>query len=156
MSSMLARATMIFALVVLVAAGCGGDGDSGNGGGGGGDEGDRLAGPVSYKRAGGIAGRIDTLTLQPDGSGTIDSFRIGTKRFKLTSEELDALAGELAGVDLASVPAETTSSRRVPDAIAHRLTYDGRTIETDDPSMPKAVRGLFARLGALVDQHRPK
>jgi hypothetical protein len=151
---MLARATMIFALVVLMVAGCGGDEDSGNGGGS--DEGDRLAGPVSYKRAGGIAGRIDTLTLQPDGSGTIDSFRIGTKRFKLTTEELDALARELAGADLASVPAETTSSRRVPDAFAHRLTYDGRTVETDDSSMPKSVRGLFARLGTLVDKHAPK
>lgn len=147
---------MIFALVVLVAAGCGGDEDSGDGGGAGGDDRDRLAGPVSYKRAGGIAGRIDTLTLQPDGSGTIDSFRIGRKRFKLTSGQLDELAGELAGVDLASVPAEPASSRRVPDAFAHRLTYGGRTIETDDPSMPDPVRGLFARLGKLVDEYRPK
>lgn len=153
---MLTRMT-IFALVVLVAAGCGGDGDSGDSGGSGqGDGGERLAGPLTFKRAGGVAGRIDTLTLQPDGSATIESFRIGRRRFKLTREELAALAGKLAGVDLASVPAKPASTRRVPDAFAYRLTYRGRTIETNDPSMPDAVRGLLARLGALVDEHRPK
>ena len=61
-----------------------------------------------------------------------------------------------AAVDLAdegALPEDSTTKPAVPDAFGYRLSYGGDTVTTDDPGMPKALRGLVARLGALVDRY---
>ena len=41
----------------------------------------------------------------------------------------------------------------MPDTFGYRVTYDGTTVTTDDPAMPDELRGLVARLGALVERY---
>ena len=67
--------------------------------------------------------------------------------------ELAGLGREIDNADLASLPKSSTSRPPVPDAFGYRVSYGGDTVTTDDPGMPKELRGLVARLGAIVDRY---
>jgi hypothetical protein len=142
---MLMRIVILAALLLLLlAAGCGDDE------GGGGDA--KLSGPLTYERGGGIQGRNDKLVVRPDGSATL-TVRDKPKSVTLTDKELGTVAADLADADLASLPKDSTTQPTVPDAFGYRINYDGATVTTDDPGMPEQLKGLTARLGALVERY---
>ena len=142
------RTMLLAALALALAAGCGDD--EGGSGGSGGDA--KLSGPLTYERGGGIAGRRDRLVVRPDGSATL-TVQDKPKSVTLTDEELDTVATDLESADLGSLPEDSTTTPRVPDAFGYRINYGGATVTTDDPGMPEELRGLTARLGALVDRY---
>ena len=146
------RMTILAGLALVLLAGCGSDDGDGDGGSGGGEKAAALTGSLTYERGGGIAGRRDRLVVEPDGSASL-TIRDRTKPVQLKDAELDQLASDLEDADLASVPQDSESPRPIPDAFGYRVSYDGATVTTDDPSMPEALRGLVARLGALVDRY---
>ena len=59
----------------------------------------------------------------------------------------------MADADLASLPAESKSSRPVPDMIAHRVVYGGLTITATDDETPQKLGPLVGRLSTLVDRY---
>ena len=138
---------VILAALVVLAAGCGSDDESS---GGGGDA--QLSGPLTYERGVGIAGRRDRLVVRPDGSATI-TVQNKPKSVTLTDKELGTVATDLADADLGSLPKDSTTQPPVPDAFGYRISYDGATVTTDDPGMPEQLKGLTARLGALVERY---
>ena len=133
------------ALALVLVAGCGDDG----GGAG------ALSGPLTFERGGGIAGRRDRLVVQPDGTAKL-TVRDETRPIELTDAELAKLRSDLDGTDLGSLPPDSTSERPVPDVFGYRVTYGGDTVNTDDPAMPDELRGLVARLGAVVDRYETR
>ena len=141
------RMLLLGGLALVLLAGCGDDD-----GGGGGEPAAKLTGPVTYERGGGIAGRRDRLTVQPDGKAEL-TVRERTKSIELTDGELDELARDLEHADVASLPKDSTSKKPVPDTFGYRVTYGGTTVTTDDPAMPERLSGLCARLGALVERY---
>jgi hypothetical protein len=141
---MLMRIVILAALLLLLAAGCGDDE--------GGGEGAELSGPLTYERGGGIQGRNDKLVVRPDGSATL-TVRDKPKSVTLTDKELGTVATDLADADLGSLPKDSTTQPPVPDAFGYRISYDGATVTTDDPGMPEQLKGLTARLGALVERY---
>jgi hypothetical protein len=134
------------ALALAVAAGCGSD-DGGTG-----DEKPALAGPLTYERGGGLAGRRDRLVLQPDGTAKVTAFG-RTREVELAGKELDRVAAALDSAELSSLPARSTSPKPVPDAFGYRIQYGTSEVTTDDPAMPEKLRALVARLGAIVDRY---
>ena len=136
-------------LVVLLLVGCGD-----NGGGAGEAAGDRpsLKGPVTYERGGGIAGRRDRLTVQPDGSASLTT-RTGTHTITLSSAELKGLADKLEQTDLTALPGKSTSPTPIADAFNYRVVYEGKTVDTDQEAVPEKLSPLLAELGTLVDRH---
>ncbi len=145
------RIAILAGLALVLLAGCGSDDDD-DGGGSGGEQAAALTGPLTYERGGGIAGRRDRLVVEPDGSATL-TIRDKTTPVKLKDSELDRLATDLEDADLAALPPDSKSPRPIPDAFGYRVSYDGASVTTDDPGMPEALRGLVARLGALVDRY---
>jgi len=135
---------VILAALLLLAAGCGDDE--------GGGEGAKLSGPLTYERGGGIQGRNDKLVVRPDGSATL-TVRDKPKSVTLTDKELGTVATDLADADLGSLPKDSTTQPPEPDAFGYRISYDGATVTTDDPGMPEQLKGLTARLGALVEHY---
>jgi hypothetical protein len=142
---MLMRTMLLAGLALLLLAGCGDDG-------GGGDDKPALAGPLTYERGGGVAGRRDRLVLQPDGRAKL-TVQDKTREVELKSTDLDRIAAEVEQADLPSVPARSTSPKPVPDAFGHRIRYGASDVTTDDPAMPDALRSLVARLGQLVERY---
>ena len=138
------RIVILAALLLLLGAGCGDD----EGGGGRAT----LSGPLTYERGGGIQGRNDKLVVRPDGSATL-TVRDKPKSVTLTDKELGTVATDLADADLGSLPKDSTTQPPVPDAFSYRISYDGATVTTDDPGMPEQLKGLTARLGALVERY---
>jgi hypothetical protein len=146
---MLMRTLLLAGIALVLLAGCGDDG-------GGGDNGKAaLSGPLTFERGGGLKGRRDRLVVQPDGKAAL-TVRDKTQPIQLTDAELAKLRRDLEDSDLGSLPADSTSERPVPDAFGYRVGYGGDTVATDDVAMPDALRGLVARLGALVERYETK
>jgi len=145
---MLTRMTILAGLALVLLAGCGAEDE---GGGGGSEPAATLAGPVTYERGGGIAGRRDRLVVQPDGSAEL-TVREKTTQVTIPDKDLARLARDLESAELASLPRNSTTKPPVPDTFAYRVSYDGSTVTTDDPGMPDQLGGLVTRLGALVER----
>ena len=141
------RTLLLAGLAFVLLAGCGDDGGGSVSSGPG-----ALSGPLTFERGGGLAGRRDRLVVQPDGRAAL-TLRDTTRSFRLTDAELAKLQSDLDDADLGSLPADSTSERPVPDAFGYRVNYGGDTVTTDDAAMPEALRGLMARLGALVERY---
>ena len=145
------RMLLLAGIALVLVTGCGDD-DGGSSGGGGGEKSASLTGPVTYERGGGVAGRRDRLVVEPDGNAKL-TVQTATKAIRLSEAELADLERELAKADLASLPADSTSKKPVPDTFGYRVMYGGTTVTADDPGMPDKLRGLVSGLGALVERY---
>ncbi len=137
-------AAIALLLVLLTTAGCGGDGGDGG-----------LSGPLTYSRGGGIAGRMDRLVVQPDGSARLTTRQSGERAIELTPRQLADLERDLRDADFGDAPTESQSDPPIPDTFGHRVAYEGRTVSADDGAMPKRLGGLMYGLGGVVDAYGP-
>ena len=143
------RMTILAGLAFVLLAGCGSDDGA--------DERRRPAGRAlrprhlrarrRHRRAGATASSCSPTAARRSPC------RTSPKPVKLTDKELETLATDLQSTDLGSLPKNSTSQPPVADTFGYRVSYGGDTVVTDDPGMPKALRGLVARLGALVDRY---
>jgi hypothetical protein len=143
-------AVLIAGLMTLAIAGCGGDDESPAEPGGSG--GAQLAGPLTFTRGGGIAGRTDKLVVQPDGSGSLTTRSGGERAVKLEPAELQTIADNADSADLAGLPEDSTAGRTPPDAFGYRVVYDGATVTTESGSVPDRMGPLVATLSKIVDR----
>ena len=142
---------LIAGLVALLAvAGCGGEDESpaDPGGDPGGAE---LAGPLTFSRGGGIAGRTDKLVLQPDGAGSLTTRSGGQRAVKLKPSQVQAVADGVEQADLPGLPEDSTAGRPQPDAFGYRVSYQGATVTTESGSIPDRMGPLVGTLSKLVD-----
>ena len=146
-------AVLIAGLMTLAIAGCGGDDESHAGSGGPGSSGGaQLAGPLTFTRGGGIAGRADKLVVQPDGSVSLTTRSGGERAVKLEPAELQTIADNADSADLAGLPEDSTAGRTPPDAFGYRVVYDGATVTTESGSVPDRMGPLVATLSKIVDR----
>jgi hypothetical protein len=146
-------AVLIAGLMTLAIAGCGGDDESPAGSRGPGSSGGaQLAGPLTFTRGGGIAGRADKLVVQPDGSVSLTTRSGGERAVKLEPAELQTIADNADSADLAGLPEDSTAGRTPPDAFGYRVVYDGATVTTESGSVPDRMGPLVATLSKIVDR----
>jgi hypothetical protein len=147
-------AVLIAGLMTLAIAGCGGEDESpadpGEPGGA------QLAGPLTFTRGGGIAGRTDKLVIQPDGRGSLTTRSGGERAVKLDAAQLETLAADLESADLPGLPEDSTAGRTQPDAFGYRVAYEGATVTTESGSIPDRMGPLVATLSKLVDRFGAK
>jgi hypothetical protein len=140
-------------VAMLALAGCGGEdespADSGDPGGA------QLTGPLTYSRGGGIAGRMDKLVLQPDGTGTVTT-KTGERSVELEDAELQKLADELGRADVPSLPEDSTAERTQPDAMGYRVVYGDATVTTESGHIPERMGPLLATLDEIVERYGAK
>ena len=134
--------------VGLALAGCGSDAE----GGGGSAPPPKLAAPLTYERAGGLAPHQDKLVVQPDGSASL-TVSGRTQALRLPASQLATIAEDLDRAGFARLPADATSPQPVPDAFGYRITYRDHTVTTDQAAIPPALRPLVGELGGVVDRH---
>ena len=130
---MIRAVPLVLLLLALLLAACGDDAPSSSG----------LNGELRYVKSGGFAGEHVEMVVQPDGSATVKSRRGGERELTLTEEELEAVAAEAEDLP----EADAVSARPAPDAFVYTLSYDERTVKTDDPNLAKS--GLSPLIGRL-------
>jgi hypothetical protein len=114
------------------------------------DAGSSLEGEVRYVRSGGIAGKQETLVVQPDGRATHQRHDV-QDAFELTDDELSGLADELERFEVR----EDLAPRPAPDAFTYVVDYGGRTARADDPSLSKSpLKPLVVRLEKIIEAQR--
>lgn len=130
---------VVLLLCVILLAACGDDAPA------------TMDGDLRYMRSGGFDGDVVELLVRPSGDAKITSRRGGDKEFMLGEEELDALAAEAERLEAA----DATADKPAPDAFVHAVTYDGKTLRTDDPNLSRSgAAPLIGRLEKILDAHR--
>jgi hypothetical protein len=141
------RITLILAALCLL-AGCGGD-----------EEPMAAAAPaqlaetITYEVIGGDAFRDDKVTVQADGSATVQT-RKGEKTAKLTADEREALAQGVHKAGLTTLESALTDPP-IPDALSYRFTYQGRQVETDSGKLPDQLGPMIGTFNDLIERYGP-
>lgn len=145
-------ATAIVA-VALLATGCGEDSDTSEPDSPVPEDG-RL---VDWSRSGGIAGVVEEMTIERDGSATLTvGVDAESTEFRLADGELAQLADELEAADFEAVeppPAEAVCA----DCFVYAITVAGeKRITLDDlAERPESVSTVISHLGAIAMEHYP-
>lgn len=139
------RTGVVLVVALLAATACGGAAGTAAG----------LRDELRYVRSGGIAGAHDQLVIAPDGRGSLTVRGNTEQTFNLSDQELDSVAAALERANLEDVPSDSTSAQPAPDAFSYSLSYQGKEIRTDDPSIPSDLKPLVSELDRIVAKHRP-
>ncbi|WP_028064224.1 protealysin inhibitor emfourin [Solirubrobacter soli] len=133
---------LLLALVALFVTACGDDART---------EPAALSEPITYEVIGGDAFRDDTVTVQPDGTASVET-RAGTRSATLTAAERATLAGGIADASLSDLE-DAVADPPVPDALSYRFTYRGHQVTTDSTELPDELRGLIGTFDDLIDRY---
>ncbi|MDQ7820898.1 MAG: hypothetical protein QN173_09830 [Armatimonadota bacterium] len=109
---------------------------------------------VEFSLAGGIAGMTQRLRVFPDGLARVDSDRAAYCA-RLEPERLERLRRALDQAGFPGLLPEYRPARPVMDGYTYRVTYQGRTVTTQDPvddAAPAALRPVIRELAAIVRQ----
>jgi hypothetical protein len=136
------RAVLVGILALLVLAACGGESSAA-----------MLSGTLQYAKAGGIAGVVNHLTIQPDGSAKV-STRDGKRSFALSASERRRVKTAVAKADLRRI--NVRRGAPVSDAFGYSIRYRGRQLDFDSSAMPAKVADLVSALDDLVTRHGPR
>lgn len=147
------RSPLVVALVVLglLAAGCAGRGPDGD------PVGPAAAGPlVTLVRYGGPANVREQVEVSATGDVTLLADGMtGPATRRLAVEDLAALRAALQRSQFATLEREYLD-RTAADAFQYDVTYQGRTVTTDDGVVPERLRPAIDLLvGLLAPAARP-
>lgn len=103
---------------------------------------------IDYRRTGGIAGFDDHLTIQPGGQATLTR-RGAQATFTVDQATLKQLTTLLDKAGFSRLPAESLAQRGA-DLFTYEITYQGRTVRTQDTAIPAALQPAIDLLNTLV------
>jgi hypothetical protein len=110
-----------------------------------------LEGEVQFSRGGGIAGLQQELVIAPDGRARVTSRGRTVERFRVTKQELDAIASDLEG--FSSLPKDASPGPPVPDDFGYRITYRGHESSAQGSRMPDRFARASDTLGDIGRAH---
>jgi hypothetical protein len=104
---------------------------------------------VRYVRSGGLAGRSETLTIQPSGVAVLRT-AADTAQDRLTGAERSALRRAL---DRARFPGPTRGVRRaVPDGFTYTVTVGSVTVRFGENEVPDGLTDLLRVLQGVANR----
>jgi hypothetical protein len=116
---------------------------------------------ISYERNGGFAPMPRKLTIQPGRRGTVVEQRRGYGEadgaatiFRVRTKTIEGLRRALAEARFRSIPSSPGPSG-CADCYRYEIRYRGHEVEFDESETPRGLRGVLARLDAIVEAHRP-
>jgi hypothetical protein len=134
----------IVALAAVLWVGCGSDDEPEPSG----------SGPlVVYQKSGGVAGILERLRVERDGSATVTvGFDGSSESFRLSEAELEQLESELGAADLSVPPGPPGCA----DCFEYEVSFGGETARFDQLAEPSEPLGaLLAHLARIVASHQP-
>jgi hypothetical protein len=106
---------------------------------------------LDYHRTGGIAGTDDRLVIFDNGVALL-STRAVNREFMVNASEIERVHQVFGQAGFAAMKGNYTSAFSGTDIIQYSITYQNRTVMTEDTSVPFTLQPVIRELDGLVDR----
>jgi len=104
---------------------------------------------VDYQRTGGIAGVHDRLVIFDNGV-TLVSNRTTSREILLTRSDLAQISAVFDTAQFPKLEGNYTSRRGGADLMQYSITYQGRTVNTQDTAVPLTLEPVIADMNLIL------
>jgi hypothetical protein len=106
--------------------------------------------PIDYQRSGGFIGVQDRLIIDLNGHATLTRRTYATE-FDVSRADLAAIRAAFQSAGYGSLPENPTPPAIAADGFSYVITYQGHTVRTGDPSVPKQLEPVISSLNRMID-----
>lgn len=104
---------------------------------------------LDYHRTGGVAGVDDRLVIFDNGAALI-STRSVNREFQVNSSELERLKRIFEQAGYVTLQENYTSPYNGADFMRYSITYQGKTLTTEDTVIPYPLQPIIRELNAVI------
>ena len=104
---------------------------------------------VDYQRSGGIAGMNDRLVIFDNGVGLVSS-RTTSREILLNQSDLEQISTVFKAAQFAALEGNYTSPRGGADFMQYSISYQGKTVNTEDTAIPPALEPVIKELNHIL------
>jgi hypothetical protein len=104
---------------------------------------------LDYHRTGGIAGLNDRLVIFDNGAALFSS-RTVNRELILNQTELDQIAVLFSNAQYSMLQGNYTSRHGEADFIHYTITYNGKTVNTEDSAVPPSLQLILDEMNRMI------
>lgn len=108
---------------------------------------------VDYQRTGGFAGFDDRVVIFDNGVVLV-STKTTISEITLNQEDLERIRELFSAARFGELEARYTSARESADLLQYSITYEGKTVQTEDSVIPDQVRPVIEEMDRMVAQQQ--
>jgi heat shock protein HslJ len=109
---------------------------------------------IEYRRTGGFAGFDDHLVISSDGIATVTR-KETPRQVRVLELTMRQLSAHLAAADFPSLDDRYPAPQEGADYFTYTLTYDGKTVVTEDTGIPPLLVPIINILNEIVESSAP-
>ena len=104
---------------------------------------------VDYQRTGGIAGMNDRLVIFDNGVALVSS-RTTSREIQLNQSDLEQISTVFTAARFTTLEGNYTSLRGGADFMQYSISYQRKTVNTEDTAIPPALEPVIAELNRVL------
>ena len=104
---------------------------------------------VDYQRTGGIAGMNDRVVIFDNGVTVMSSRRVNTE-VTLNQSDLDRIERIFSENKFSALEGNYTSPRGGADFLHYRITFKGKTVQTEDTAIPSSLEPVIEEMNRIL------
>jgi len=105
---------------------------------------------VDYQRTGGIAGVNDRLVIFDNGAALVSS-RTTSREILLNKTNLEQVSALFDAAQFTMLEGNYTSRRRGADLMLYSLSYQGKTVITEDTAIPSSLEPVIEEMNRILN-----
>lgn len=109
---------------------------------------------IEYTRTGGFAGFNDHLVISSDGTATVTR-KDTTRQLQVPELTMRKLTTHISAADFRSLNDEYPAPQAGADYFTYTITYDGKTVVTEDTGVPQILVPIINVLNEIIDSREP-
>lgn len=106
---------------------------------------------LDYQRTGGIAGVDDRLVIFDNGAALISTKSVN-REFQINQSEIERIHRIFSQAEFASLEENYTSPYNGADFLQYSISYQNKTVMTEDTVIPYSLQPVVRELNAIVTQ----
>ena len=106
---------------------------------------------LDFRRVGGVAGLDDRLVIFDNGAAAFSSRTIN-RELLLNTTDLDQIAGLFSEGQYSMLEGNYTSPRGGTDLIHYSVTYNGKTVNTEDSAIPPSLQPIIDAMNRIISE----
>jgi hypothetical protein len=106
---------------------------------------------VDYQRTGGIAGMSDRVVIFDNGAAIISGRRVNTE-ISFNRTEMVRIGNLFRQNNFPSLEGNYTSRRGGADFIQYTITFQGKTVHTEDTAIPAALQPVIDEMNRILSE----